>query len=218
VDAGRFPVFRAVVIRIKVILLVLLGATGCRQQDEEREPSQDSAVTAATPAETMADRAPSMDSLLWRFQAGVPEPSVLNDASPSAEALTRRYLDAVARSDMLALRGMHITRAEYAHLYFPSSKMMKPPYELPPDVAWLLLTAESNKGIGSVMRRFGGRGLTFESVGCPGEPLREGPTIVWRDCVVRFRSNGASVQERPLFAAIIERDGRFKFFSYATPL
>jgi hypothetical protein len=113
---------------------------------------------------------------------------------------------------------MHITRAEYAYLYFPSSTMMKPPYDLPPDVAWLLLRAESNKGIGSVMRRFGGRTLTFERVQCPGEPLREGSTIVWRDCVVRFRAQGGSPEERPLFAAIIERDGRFKFFSYATPL
>ena len=53
---------------------------------------------------------------------------------------------------------------------------------------------------------------------CPGEPLREGLNIVWRDCVVRYRGEGDGERERPLFAAIIEREGRFKFFSYATPL
>jgi hypothetical protein len=199
--------FGAIVIRIKLILLACLVAAACRR-DMKRESSADSAATGA----------PSMDSLLRQFQAGIPRPDSLNDTSPSTEGLTRRYLDAVARSDTLALRGMHISRAEYAYLYFPSSGMMKPPYELPPDVAWLLLRAESNKGIGSVIRRFGGRPLTFETVRCPGEPLREGRTTVWRDCVVRFRAGGGSVQERPLFAAIIEQDGRFKFFSYATPL
>jgi hypothetical protein len=198
--------FGPTVIPIKLILLVCLAAVACRR-DTERESSPDSAATQA-----------SMDSLLRLFQAGIPEPDTLNHASPSRETLTRRYLDAVMRSDTVALRDMHLSRAEYAYLYFPSSKMMKPPYDLPPDVAWLLLRAESNKGIGSVMRRFGGQRLTFERVHCPGEPLREGSTIVWRDCVVRFRAEGGSLQERPLFAAIIERDGRFKFFSYATPL
>jgi hypothetical protein len=96
--------------------------------------------------------------------------------------------------------------------------MMKPPYELPPDVAWLLLSAESGKGITAVLRRFGGQRLELQSVRCPGEALREGPNVVWRDCVVRYRGEGDTERERPLFAAIIERRGRVKFFSYATPL
>jgi hypothetical protein len=96
--------------------------------------------------------------------------------------------------------------------------MMKPPYELPPDIAWMLHTAESNKGMGAVVRRFGGQRLELESVRCPGEPLREGANIIWRECAVRYRGADGSTDERSLFAAIIERQGRFKFFSYANPL
>jgi hypothetical protein len=159
-----------------------------------------------------------MDTLLRRFQTGLEEPPHLTEAFASREALTRAYLDAVARTDTAALRRIHITRAEYAFLYFPASKMMTPPYELPPEVAWLLLSAESSKGLTTVLHRFGGQELELRRVHCPGEPLREGQTIVWRDCVVRYGGEGDSERERPLFAAIIERDGRFKFFSYATPL
>jgi hypothetical protein len=35
---------------------------------------------------------------------------------------------------------------------------------------------------------------------------------------VRYRDSGGAERDQPLFAAIIEREGRFKFFSYATPL
>lgn len=113
---------------------------------------------------------------------------------------------------------MHITRAEYAFLYFPRSTMMHAPYDLPPDVAWLLLSAESAKGVTSVLRRFGGQRLELRGVRCGSPPLREGPNVVWRDCIVRYRGEGDTERERPLFAAIIERGGRFKFMSYATTL
>ena len=205
-------------LRSFIVLLVTTTAFGCNPAGNPDASPRDSRLSGASPSNATADSAISMDTLLHRFQAGLPRHDTLTGAVASREALTRRYLAAVARFDTGALRGMHITRAEYAYLYFPSSKMMKPPYELPPDAAWLLHTAESNKGIASVMRRFGGQRFELESVRCPGEPLREGANVVWRDCVVRYRGEGAGVHERPLFAAIIEREGRFKFFSYATPL
>ena len=198
-------------------VLIVTAALGCPAVD--REPSRSRASeTSATAANTAEGAVESMESMLHRFQKGVPKVDSLSGVSSSARALTRRYLEAVARSDTTALRDMHISRAEYAHLYFPSSKMMAPPYELPPDVAWMLHTSESNKGIASILRRFGGQRLGLEAVRCPGEPLREGPNIVWRDCAARYRAHGSSAREEPLFAAIIERDGRFKFFSYATSL
>jgi len=80
------------------------------------------------------------------------------------------------------------------------------------------LSAESGKGISAILRRFSGKPLELRGVRCPGEPLREGTNIVWRDCVVRYQDERGAERERPLFAAIIERAGEFKFFSYATPL
>jgi hypothetical protein len=164
------------------------------------------------------DSALQMDTLLRRFQADLEQPPGLSNAFSSRDALTRRYLDAVARSDTAALQRMHITRAEYAFLYFPTSMMMKAPHELSPDVAWLLHSTESASGLTSVMHRFGGQRLELRAIRSSGEPLREGVNIVWRDCVVRYRADGTKERERPLFAAIIERAGRYKFFSYATTL
>jgi hypothetical protein len=199
-----------VMLRSFIFLLLTGTAFGCKAVGNSDASPPDSGAAS--------DIAISMDTLLRRFQAGLPRHDTLTGTADTREALTRRYLEAIARFDSSALRALHITRGEYAYLYFPSSKMMKPPYELPPDAAWLLHTAESNKGIGSVMRRFGGQQLQFERVRCSGEPLREGPNTIWRDCLVRYRAQGEPATERPIFAAIIERDGRFKFFSYATPL
>lgn len=196
--------------RVPFAIVGLFALAACRQAADE--------VRAASPPSVVVDSALAIDTLLRRFQATLEPTEQLVSAAPSREALARRYLDALARADTNALRALHISRAEFAYLYFPTSKMMKPPYELPPDVAWLLLTAESNKGIGVAVRRFGGQQLKLESVRCPGDPLREGPNVVWRDCLVRYRRDGSAERERPLFAAIIERDGQFKFFSYATPL
>lgn len=205
-------------LRCVIVLLFTTTALGCRAGENADASRSDSSVASASFSAAAADTAIYIDTLLRRFQAGSLRSDTLSGTSSSRETLARRYLDAVTHFDTSALREMHITRAEYAYLYFPSSKMMKPPYELPPDVAWLLLTGETNKGMGTVLRRFGGQQLNFRSVRCPGEPLREGPSTVWRDCVVRFSGADGTVQERPLFAAIIEREGRFKIFSYATPL
>lgn len=198
-------------------LVIMAAASGCGGAgDGNHAPPE--AVAAARIGENTADGRVPMDTLLRRFQAASSLVTSFRTTSSTREALTRRYLDALARFDTSSLREMHITRAEYAYLYFPSSTMMAPPYELPPDVAWMLHASESNKGVASVLRRFGGQDLELQSVRCPGDPLREGANIVWRDCVVRYRGEGTAQQERPLFAAIIEHDGRFKFFSYATAM
>ena len=203
--------------RIMRVLILTAAALGCTAADG-RGGSASGSADSTVASSNAAGAVESMDAMLRRFQAGVPRIDTLSGVSSSPEALTRRYLEAVARSDTSALRDMHISRAEYAYLYFPSSRMMAPPYELPPDVAWMLHTAESNKGIESILRRFGGDRLELDAIRCPGEPLEEGPNTVRRDCVVRYRTKGRPTLEQPLFAAIIERDGRFKFFSYATSL
>ncbi len=200
-------------ISLLIALPVLLAGCADRQRDAARDTR-----AGDLPPDITVDSALPIDTLLRRFQAGLERPRQLSPAASSPEELTRRYLAAVAQSDTAVLRDLHISRAEYAFLYFPSSQMMRPPYELPPEVAWLLLSAESGKGVSAILRRFGGQRLELRRVACPGQPLREGANIVWRDCVVRYRDSGGAEGDQPLFAAIIEREGRFKFFSYATPL
>ena len=211
--AGEF-LWRISVRRLPLMMAVPLLLGACREHAQNAANTD----TPRARADIVVDSALPMDTLLRRFQAGLEHPRQLSHASPSREELTRLYLDAIARSDTAALRDMHISRAEYAFLYFPVSQMMREPYELPPDVAWLLLSAESGKGISATLRRFGGQRLELGTVRCPGEALREAPNVVWRDCVVRYRVEGGAEREQPLFAAILEREGRFKFFSYATPL
>jgi hypothetical protein len=49
-------------------------------------------------------------------------------------------------------------------------------------------------------------------------PDTEGENRFWRGCAIRrIRSPGDTVTER-LFGAIVERDGRFRFYSYGNEL
>ena len=196
--------------------LILVVATACGSGKDVAD-TIDVPVVEAAPG-LVVDSALSMDTLVRRFQTGLERPVGLSHGATSADALTRSYLEALAASDTAALREMHLSRAEYAFLYFPESRMTKPPYELPPEVAWMLLASESSKGLTTVLRRVGGRRLLLERVRCGGEPLRDGTNLVLRDCVVDYRDDQGARGQLPLFAAIIARDGRFKFFSYATTL
>ena len=62
-----------------------------------------------------------------------------------------------------------------------------------------------------------GRPLDYVGYRCDSIPSHEGSNVVWGPCSVRYRSGGRTREER-LFGLIIEREGRFKFVSYANKL
>lgn len=199
------------------LVLVMLGAAVACAPRDSASTTDSSPARLSERAGAVADSAPPMDTLLHRFQRGLLQPLALAHTASSHEELTRRFLRALASWDTAALRDLHITKAEYAYLYFPESRMMAPPYDLDPEVAWMLHASESNKGISGVLHRYGGRTLTFEAVECSGEPLRDGASTVWRACMVSVRENETR-RTLPLFAATIEREGSVKIFSFASPL
>lgn len=122
---------------------------------------------------------------------------------------------AVEQNDTATVQRLHISRAEYAHLYFPSSRYMAEPYLQPPSVAWFLNAQGSDKGISRVMERLGGRDIEFTGFTCAGE-AREGDNSFARSCTVLYRDPQLDARvSRRLFGAIIARGGQHKFLSYA---
>ena len=110
---------------------------------------------------------------------------------------------------------MAISRAEYGYLYYPTSAYARKPYELAPDVAWLLSSQSGEKGLTRLVQRLSGRVLRSSGYRC-GQPSTEAKNRIWRDCTVTFIDPATSITvTRQLFGSIIEREGRFKLLSFA---
>lgn len=152
---------------------------------------------------------------LRRFQSELPVVTALEDGAPGRDQLVSQFMKALERADTVALEQLALSQAEYAYLYFPSSVYSRKPYELPPDIAWLLNEQNSRKGEIRILRRLSGRDLKFGGYTC-GSPVSEQENVFWRDCQVRYIDPaGAQPVTRKLFGTIIARGHRYKFLSYA---
>ena len=155
---------------------------------------------------------------LERFRATISErPDTLRHASKSIASLVTRWTLAVASSDTVALNAMLLDRAEFAWLYYPGSKMSLPPYEAAPQLLWGQMLSTSEAGVQSVLKVLASSSYKVAGVNCPNPPVVEGANRLHEGCNIKVERAGAS-SEGAYFGTIIERDGRFKFVSYASRL
>lgn len=179
----------------------------------------DARPSADVPPGGVVDSALPIAELLTRFQATLPDsPTTLVGGAAAPEALTRALFTAVAASDTNALRALIVTRSEFGFLYYPHSQFTRAPYELAPDLVWLTTVSASEKGAGRFLARYGGRALRFEQLLCGDTAQTEGPNRIQRGCRVRFAVPDSGVREVQLFGALLSRDGRTKFLSFANDL
>jgi hypothetical protein len=174
-------------------------------------PARDTATIAST---GYVDSAMSLEEGLRRFREGLPVVTALAGGATNRDTLIVRFMRAVERGDTASIRAMVLTRAEFAHLYYPTSPYTRRPTKQVAGLAWFLILQESQKGISRVFNRYGGRASTYVSHACEPEPRTDAGFRYWDRCLVTVREGGASV-ERRLFGSVIERDGHFKFFSYS---
>lgn len=192
-----------------VPLAGLLHACG-QARDESPPPGMDS-----VPGAGRADSIQPSEAALASFRRDLPVVTRLEGGASSRDRLVEDFILAVERNDTAAVGRMHVSRAEYGYLYFPTSIYTGEPYAQPPEIAWLLSSQNSEKGISRVLRRLGGQKLGFSGYRC-AEQSREGDNMFWRSCSVTYSDpRDRSVVTRRLFGAIIERHGRYKFLSYA---
>lgn len=153
------------------------------------------------------------EEALARFLDGVARPASLSGGSPGMKDLIERFSEALDHRDSLGLTTMSVTRAEYGYFYYPSSIYVHKPYELPPDVAWLLSSQENEKARRRLLQRVGGSGTVVRSPRC-ARTERQGANLVHTDCSVTLVT-GNRREEVRLFRSVLERDGRMKFLSFA---
>lgn len=197
--------------KILGISCILLATLAC-SSGEARE--------AASPPVTnvgVVDSILPLEEALRRFRMDLVETTALAGGAASRDELVRQFVRAVETRDTAALRQMVLSRAEYAWLYYPTSTFSREPYYQMPQLNWFLNVASSEKGITRVVTRHGGRTIRFADYQCPDSARTDGGLSFWDGCLVSFEQKGDSRRVR-LFGSIIERDGQYKFYSYANDL
>jgi hypothetical protein len=205
-----------------VALIAVLACEGgtARTRDGLAAPagSDALAVVRVSTSSAAATVPPAVPAALGRFRdrAG-PQPDGLSDAATDRDEIVARYVRALEAADTAAFGPLSVSAAEFGWLYYPHSMYVRPPHALDVDVAWMLIAENSRKGIGRSLREYGGRPLGFTGYRCAAEPVIAGPNRLWHECFLEVRSDGAAVTRR-FFGVILERQGRFKFLSYANDL
>lgn len=197
------------------LLAIGVAAAACDR------PSADSVGhVAATRAPVYVDSILPIEEELRRFRAGLEErPRQLTGEWTSRESLVRHFIERLEAADTAAFPEMLITRAEFAELYYPESPFASPPYELGPHLVWYQMVNRISRGLGRLLRGFAGREVGYRLHRCDPEPEVHGESRVWTNCTVTLRPPGTEEDVRlRLFGNVLERDGRFKFLTYANNL
>lgn len=198
---------------VVLVALSALSAVGCDRAAQAGSPR--GSDSARTVSQLKVDSILPSGEALRRFQAELSPVTVMSTPARSRDQLVARFIDAIETLDSVTLKDLHVSKSEYGFLYFPSSVYSRKPYELPPDIAWLLSEQNSQKGRTRITQRLGGKPLDFQGYTC-NETATEGDNRFWRSCQLRYIDPATNRPlTRQLFGAIMERDGRYKFLSYA---
>lgn len=189
-------------VRWRAVVLLGMLLAGCR----DAAPEAEAAVRVDSirpPAEALAG-----------FRDGLPIADSLAGGAPSRDSLVARFVDAVAREDTAAIRGMVLSRAEYGWIYFPSLQRMNPGTRMQPEVMWMLHSQESEKGITRVLRRLGAGQARFAGYTCEDAPQVEEANRYFHQCAIETIAPDGETASLKLFGSVIERGGRWKIVSY----
>jgi hypothetical protein len=206
--------------RFLVLVVALLNATACATSDAPRSAadSQAAHIAEVAAAGGVVDSILPIDEQLRRFSVGLDRTDTLRHASPSRDALVRRFLEALSTSDTTSLNAMVLDRSEFAFLYYPTAAISKPPYEAPPQLLWGQIISSSNEGLSKLLVRTAGESIALDGIACDTAVVSEGDNLLHSNCRVTLRIGRGAPTTGRLFGTIIERGGRFKFIGYANAL
>ncbi|HXG43556.1 MAG TPA: hypothetical protein VNJ71_02245 [Gemmatimonadales bacterium] len=194
------------------LVFALLAAAGLAPSCSAPRPREPALAASAV------DSALPPAEALRRFRREIPEVAALQGGATTRDGLVERFVHALEARDTVVLAALVLTRAEFAWLYYPTSRMARPPYELPPDLAWFQLDLRGQRGIAAALEAFGGRRLAYRGYDCPQKPVVEGRNRLWAPCLVRLAGPGGREERLRLFGAILERGGVWKFVNYSNRL
>ena len=138
----------------------------------------------------------------------------LDHAQPSADALAREVLNALASRNETRLRELALTEQEFEARVWPSLPAARSERNLPWSYVWMDLRQKSDATLRRTLSEHGGRRYQLQSVKFAGAPAAYGDYQVCRDAVLVVRDPSLEIAELRVFGSMIFADGGWKVFSY----
>lgn len=184
-----------------------------RAADSAAIAVQDS-ILRASPG-YVVDSALSPAEALRRFRVGLPQVEQFEGGAPSLDSLVALFAAGALVSDRVALEQLAVTKSEYGWIIFPLLPLGAPPYNQPPEVAWMLQQSESRSGLSKLLDQKRRGVIRIRGYQCPGGPLTYGLLRAFQHCVVHRVDESGATKDARLFGAVVEYRGRFKILSFS---
>ena len=143
-------------------------------------------------------------------------PSVppLANTQSSASALVNAVLNGFERRDLAALRALAANEAEFRDHVWPELPSARPERNLPFSYVWGDLRQKSEAALSRTLATHGGQHYELVAVHFRGETTRYNTHVVHRETDLTVKDAAGTELRMRLFGSTIEKDGRFKVFSY----
>jgi hypothetical protein len=140
-------------------------------------------------------------------------PRQLLAAQPSPEALARRFLDALAKEDLGAMRELRITREEFCQYIWPELPSSRIP-NVTCDWAWSQATLKSEGGLYKLLPPHKGKRYELVSVQFLKGVDKYPSYKVLKETQLVVKDEHGQQKEVRLFGSMLEMNGQFKLFSF----
>lgn len=192
-------------------LTLSIAAAACSRDGAENAKAK---AESATKAATVVDSALPREVELERFRTGLDTAKALVGGLASRDALVDAFVKNLAARDTLKLAQLGLTKSEFAWIYYPSSPIGKPPYDLAPALMYFQFDGNSRKGFVHLLEERGGKDLKIVGYDCATTEKQDKNTVYSQCMFKRLQAPGDTLSEL-FFGGIIERDGKFKILNFA---
>jgi hypothetical protein len=141
---------------------------------------------------------------------GAPPPH----ARDSAPALARAVLEAVESSDVDALRNLALGEQDFREHVWPELPAARAERKLPFSYVWGDLHQKSETMLRQMLAAHGGRHYELHDIQFLAGTTPYDSYVVHRESELLVRDGMGKERRLRLFGSVLEKDGRFKIFSY----
>jgi hypothetical protein len=138
----------------------------------------------------------------------------LADSSPSAEALAEAVLTAIEKGDVDALHALALSKTEFEEHVWPELPAAQPKRNLSVGYVWGDLSVKSNLTLTKTLSAHGGKRYTLQSMRFLGRTTPYASYVVHRESELTVRDENGKERRLRLFGSVLEKQGRYKVFSY----
>lgn len=144
-----------------------------------------------------------------------PAPGLTNTFA-SVDDLARAFLEGLERDNFDALRDLGLSSEEFAWYVWPELPSSIPDRNLSRDYVWGDMNGKSLRSLRWTLAEWGGEEFELVRVEFAGEATTYHTFTVFRDARLVVRDEAGREGRLDLFGSVMERDGRYKLFSFVT--